>query len=82
MYICLHVKYPFFLSDFDETSFSRRILEKYLCTTFHRNTSSGTQVVPCGQSERERERARRADGNTDVTKLLVAFLNFTNAHKK
>jgi len=61
-------------------SFSRRISEKYLSITFHRNTSSGTQAVPCRQTERGRE--RRADGKTDVTKLLVAFLNFTNAPKK
>jgi len=47
--------------------FSRQILEKYSNTKFHENPSSGNQVVPCGQ--------------TEVTKLIMAFRNFANAPK-
>jgi len=47
-------------------SFSKIILIK-----FHDNPSSGSRVVPCGQT------AIR----TDMTKLIVAFHNFANALK-
>ena len=36
---------------------------------FHENPSSGSPVLPCG----------RTDGQTDMTKLMVAFRNFANA---
>jgi hypothetical protein len=47
--------------------FSRQIFEKYANIKFHKNPSSGSRVVPCGQ--------------TDMTKLRVAFRNFANAPK-
>jgi len=36
-----------------------------------KNPSIGSRVVPCGQT----------DGRTDMTKLLVAFINFVKASK-
>jgi hypothetical protein len=45
--------------------FSRQIFEKVLNINFHENPSIGSRVVPCGQ--------------TDMTKLVVAFRNFANA---
>jgi len=44
------------------------------CTNikFHENPSSGSRVVPCGRTDRRK----------DMTKLIVAFRNFTNAPKK
>ena len=48
--------------------FSRKVFEKYSRIKFHENPSSGDRVVPCGR--------------TDMTKLIVAFSNFANAHKK
>jgi hypothetical protein len=36
---------------------------------FHENPSSGSRVVPCGQT----------DGRTDMKKLIVAFRKFENA---
>jgi hypothetical protein len=33
-------------------------------------------------TERERERERERDGQTDITKIIVAFANFTNAPTK
>ena len=47
--------------------FSQQIFEKYSNIKFHENPSSGSRVVPCGQ--------------TDMTKLIVAFRNFANAPK-
>jgi hypothetical protein len=49
------------------SEFSRHIFDKYSNTKFHENPSSGSQAVPCGQ--------------TDMTKLIVAFRNFANAPK-
>jgi len=49
----------------------RQIFEKYSNTKFHQNPSSGSRVVQCGPME----------GRTDMTKLEVAFHNFTNAPK-
>jgi len=51
--------------------FYRRILEKYLITTFHGNPSSGSRL-PFG----------RTDRRTDMTKLIVAFHNFANPPNK
>ena len=51
--------------------FSGQIFEEILNITFHQNPSSGSRVVPYGQ----------ADGQTDMTKLTVAFRNFANALK-
>ena len=47
--------------------FSRQIFEKVLNIKFYQNPCIGSQFVPCGQ--------------TDMTKLIVAFLNIANAPK-
>jgi len=52
-------------------AFSRYIFEKYPNIKFYENSSSGSRVVPCGQT----------DKRTDTTKLTVAFRNFANALK-
>ena len=51
--------------------FSRPILEKYTSIKLHKNSSSGSRVVPC----------RRTDRQTDLTKLTVAFRNFAKPSK-
>ena len=51
---------------------SRQFFEKYSNTTIHENPSSGSRVVPCGQTNRR----------TDMTQLIDAFRNFANAPKK
>ena len=43
---------------------------------FHENPSNGSRVVPCGRTD------GWTDRRTDMTKLIVAFRNFTNARKK
>jgi len=44
---------------------SRHIFEKYSIIKFHKNPSSGSRIVPCGQ--------------TDMMKLRVVLRNFANA---
>jgi hypothetical protein len=51
-----------------KSEFSRQIFEEVSNIKFNQNPSSGSQVVPCGQ--------------TDMTKLIVAFRNFANGPKK
>jgi hypothetical protein len=65
-YIGLNVQCRLFLLDF-KLEFSPQFFEKYSSIKFHENPSSGVPVVPCGQ--------------TDMTKLIVAFRNFSNAPK-
>ena len=72
IFIGFHVKYPIFLSDFNETCIFCQIFEQYRNFKFHENPSSGSQVVPFGHW---------TDRNTEMTKLIVAFRNFANAHK-
>ena len=56
--------------------FSREISEKnYSSVKFHENPSSGSRVVPYGQTD------RKVDVQTDMTKLIIAFRNFANAPK-
>jgi len=55
---------------FTKFEFSTNVFEKY--SNFikcHENPSSGSRVVPCGQTDRQ----------TDMTKLIVAFRNCANA---
>jgi len=42
--IDLHIKYPIFLSDFNQTGISRQIFEKFSNVRFHENASSGIRV--------------------------------------
>ena len=48
------------------------IFEKVLNIKFHQNPFIRSRIVPRGQT----------DGQTDMTKLIVAFRNFANAPKK
>jgi len=71
MYIGLHVKYPLFLSDFDESLI--------LSTGFSKNSQicNSMKIGPLGADLFHAD--RRTDGWTDLTMLIVAFLNFANA---
>ena len=75
MYIGLHVKCPLFLSDFNETLIFSKVFGKNSNIKFHENPSSGSRVVPCGQTEGERE--GRTDGRTGRhNELIATFRNF------
>jgi len=43
---------------------------------FHGNPSSGSRPIPCGSTD------GRTDGQSDMTKLIVALPNFANAPKQ
>jgi hypothetical protein len=70
MFIGLHVKYPLFLSDLNETWISSTKVRKIL------NYKSLWKFIQCGPSC-----SMRTDGRTDTRKLIVAFHNFAKARK-
>jgi len=53
MYICRHVTYPLLLSDFNKTVIFSTAFRKTPNYKFHENSSSGSRVVPCGQTDRQ-----------------------------
>jgi len=71
MYACLHVKYPLFLSDFNEMW----ILKKCSNTNFYVNMSGGSRVVPCGRTDRHDEADSR------FSQFLRTHLNSQNTRK-
>jgi hypothetical protein len=74
MHIGLHVKYPLFLSDLDETwifsTHFRKLLKYQISWKFVQRELSCSMRTEW-----------RTDGQTDMTKLIVAFRNFANAPK-
>ena len=74
-YIGLHVKYPLFLSDFNETELSRQIFDRYSNIRFYEILSSGSRAVSCGQTDGWMDR------QAHMTKLTDDFRNFVNAPK-
>jgi hypothetical protein len=70
IYIGLHVKYPLFLSDFNETWIFSADFRKILK---YQISLKSVQWQPCCSV--------LTDGRIDITKLIVAFRNFANAPK-
>ena len=70
MYIGLHVKYPLFLSHFNNIS----ILSIYFLKLLR-------YQVSWKSVQWEQSCSKRTDGRTDMTKLIAAFRNFANAPK-
>ena len=66
MYISLHVKYPLFLLDCNETNCLERISKNTQLSNFMKIRPVGTEVF-------------HADGQTDMTTLIIPFRNFANA---
>ena len=71
MSVGLHLKYPLFLSAFNETWVFLEIFEKCSRIKCHENRSSGSRIVACGQT----------GGRTDMTKL-TRFSQFCERGKK
>jgi len=78
MYIGLHVKYPLFWAQFNETSIFATIFEKKSSIKFHKNPSIGPHWGPSCSMRTNSRPGRR----TDTLKLIVASRNFVNAPKK
>ena len=51
MYVGRNVTCQLFLSDLIQLEFLRQIFEKYSNMKFHENPSSGSRVVPSGQTD-------------------------------
>jgi hypothetical protein len=68
----IHVKYPLFLSDFNELGFSRQIFENKKA-----QISSFIKILPVGAKLFHVD--GQTDGQINMTKLIVAFRNFANA---
>ena len=70
----LHVKYPLFLLDFNETwIFSTGFRKKDQISSFIKIRSLGAELFHAD---------KQTDGRTDTTKVIVVFRNFANAPKK
>jgi hypothetical protein len=59
MYTGLQVKYPLFLSDFNETSIFSTDFRKLLRIKFYKNPFIWSRVVVCGVTDRHGEANRR-----------------------
>jgi len=68
IYIGLHVKYPLYLSDFNDTEFSWQFL-------IHNQISNFMEICPV------RAEFFSANGQTDIMKLIVTFFSFANVPK-
>ena len=68
-------KLPFIFRILMKIWFSRHVLKEVSNIKVHQNPFSGSRVIPCGQTNRQK------DGRTDMTKLKVVVLNFANAPK-
>jgi hypothetical protein len=71
MYIGVHVKYPLLLSDFNET---------WIFPTYFRKMLK--YQISWKSFQREPSCSLGTDRQTDMTKLIVTFRNFTNAPNK
>ena len=75
MFVGLHVKYPLFLSDFNETGIFSTDFRKILGYKFCENPSSGSRVVPCSRTGRRTDRRDEAN-SLAPTMVLLAFSVF------
>ena len=73
MLIGLHVKYPLFLSDFNET--------RIFSTDYRKIQKIPNFMKICYVRAKLYHTSGQADGRTNMTKLTVASRNFTNALK-
>ena len=81
MFVAIDVKYPLFLSDLNKLELLPQIFEKHSNIKFYENLSSGSGVVPYGRTDRHTHTHTHTHTHrgTDVTKIIVAFRNFTES---
>ena len=70
MYVGLNVKHSFFLSDFNDTWI--------FSTDFRKNTRISNFIKISYSMRTDGQTDRRMDGQTGITKLIVAFRNLPN----
>jgi len=70
----LHVQCRLFLPDFNETTVSRHIFEKYSNLKYHENPSCGSRVVACERKDRQTDRHDGA--NSRSSEFANAAKNF------
>jgi len=80
-YIGLHVKWPLFLSDFNENWIFSTDFRRIFKCAISRNPTSGSEFIPRRQIQTDRRTDGRTGGQTDITRLIVAFRNFAEEAK-
>jgi hypothetical protein len=56
--------------------FSRQVFRKKTHIKFHQNSSGGSQVVPCGQTEKRTD--GRTEGHDEANSRFPQFANASN----
>jgi len=78
MSVGLHVRYPLFLSDFNETqTFSTDFSKNIQIQNFMKILLVGAELFRA-----DRRTYERTDRQTDMTNAIVAFFNFAQASKR
>jgi hypothetical protein len=72
------LNYPLFLSDFNEIWIFSTDLKKNQIQIVMKIVTVGTDLFHAADKQAE----ERADGQTDMTRLIVAFHNITHTHKR
>jgi hypothetical protein len=75
MYIGVHVRYPLFLSDFNESWIFSTDFQKYSNIKCNENTSNGTWVFPCGWKDEWTWRSRQSLSEIFRMHLKLLFRN-------
>ena len=76
MYVCLHVKYPSFFTDLNETRFSSTYFRNFSKTKYHKNLSSGNRVFEADGQRDEHDKAYiRYDVNNQQDATTFPFIN-------
>ena len=81
MYTGLHVKYPLFLSVFNK-DFLDIFSKNTPISDFMKICPVGADLLHANRQVDGRMDGWMEDGQTDITKLLVAFHNFANTLKR
>jgi hypothetical protein len=63
-----------------ELEFSQHIFKKYWNIKINANTSIGSKVALCGQTDRQMD--AQINRQSDMIQLIVTFHNFANTPKK